>query len=292
MDVLWFRLSRKPTDPDDSDGLLRPGPHPRHDQPRRLLAVRPRHPEGRRRRDPRAAASRPFATALAAIAPFARDRVGELRNWDDVKLLTVRVDRLERWYRPGLLCIGDAAHAMSPIGGVGINLAIQDAVGAANLLAAPLGAGRVTTDDLGACRAAASLAHPRHPVDSSRRSAAHRRPDPRRRGPVPPAAGRSGCSNAFPCSAASPPASSAWASAPSTSTRRTQARVEGRCVAASSSKSRVDGHVYGAAMASASRRASLDGGEAQTRVGPSRRERPARGIATQSGRLSSSYVSS
>ncbi len=64
--------------------------------------------------------------------------MNELESWDDVKLLTVRVDRARRWYRPGLLCIGDAAHAMSPIGGVGINLAIQDAVAAANLLAAPL----------------------------------------------------------------------------------------------------------------------------------------------------------
>jgi 2-polyprenyl-6-methoxyphenol hydroxylase-like FAD-dependent oxidoreductase len=73
---------------------------------------------------------------------------GALSSWDEVKLLTVRVDRLTRWFRPGLLCIGDAAHAMSPVGGVGINLAIQDAVAAANLLAAPLRAGRVGLDDL------------------------------------------------------------------------------------------------------------------------------------------------
>jgi len=73
---------------------------------------------------------------------------GGLRDWDEVKLLTVRVDRLETWFRPGLLCIGDAAHAMSPVGGVGINLAIQDAVAAANLLAAPLRAGRVGVEDL------------------------------------------------------------------------------------------------------------------------------------------------
>ncbi len=66
------------------------------------------------------------------LAPFLRDRVGELQDWDDIKLLTVAVDRLERWWRPGLLCIGDSAHAMSPVGGVGINLAIQDAVAAAN----------------------------------------------------------------------------------------------------------------------------------------------------------------
>ena len=77
-----------------------------------------------------------FRASIAAIVPFLHDRVGELRDWNDIKLLTVLVDRLRRWYRPGLLCIGDAAHAMSPIGGVGINLAIQDAVAAANILAA------------------------------------------------------------------------------------------------------------------------------------------------------------
>ena len=76
--------------------------------------------------------------------------VGELYDWEPIKLLTVQVDRLRQWYRPGLLCIGDAAHAMSPVGGVGINLAIQDAVAASNLLAAPLRDGRLTTEDL--CR--------------------------------------------------------------------------------------------------------------------------------------------
>jgi 2-polyprenyl-6-methoxyphenol hydroxylase-like FAD-dependent oxidoreductase len=75
---------------------------------------------------------------IAALAPFVRDRVGELDDWHEIKLLTVQVDRLRRWYRQNLLCIGDAAHAMSPVGGVGINLAIQDAVAAANLLTEPL----------------------------------------------------------------------------------------------------------------------------------------------------------
>jgi len=78
---------------------------------------------------------------MAAVAPALRDRVAELKDWGDVSLLTVTIDRLTRWYRPGLVCIGDAAHAMSPMGGVGINLAIQDAVAAANILAATL-AGR------------------------------------------------------------------------------------------------------------------------------------------------------
>src|SRR5205823_6047714 len=85
----------------------------------------------------------------ARVAQLAhRSGVPELRTWDDVKLLTVKVDRLRRWYRPGLLFIGDAAHAMSPMGGVGINLAIQDAVAAANILAEPLRARRLTTADL------------------------------------------------------------------------------------------------------------------------------------------------
>jgi 2-polyprenyl-6-methoxyphenol hydroxylase-like FAD-dependent oxidoreductase len=79
-----------------------------------------------------------FRANIATLAPYLRDRLDELASWDDIKLLTVRVDRLRRWHRPGLLCIGDAAHAMSPIGGVGINLAIQDAVATANILAPAL----------------------------------------------------------------------------------------------------------------------------------------------------------
>jgi 2-polyprenyl-6-methoxyphenol hydroxylase-like FAD-dependent oxidoreductase len=82
-----------------------------------------------------------FRAGIVELAPRLKDRVTELQSWDDIKLLTVKVDRLREWYRPGLLCIGDAAHAMSPIGGVGINLAIQDAVAAANRLADPLRAG-------------------------------------------------------------------------------------------------------------------------------------------------------
>jgi 2-polyprenyl-6-methoxyphenol hydroxylase-like FAD-dependent oxidoreductase len=91
-----------------------------------------------------------FRAGIIDIAPFFRDRVEELRDWSDVKLLTVRADRLLQWYRPGLVCIGDAAHAMSPIGGVGVNLAIQDAVAAGNILSASLRNGTVTVAHLAA----------------------------------------------------------------------------------------------------------------------------------------------
>jgi len=98
----------------------------------------------------RAAGIEAFRTRISAFDPFEPERSRALRSFDDVKLLTVTVDRLERWYRAGFLCIGDAAHAMSPVGGVGINLAIQDAVAAANQLAIPLRDGKLTTADLAA----------------------------------------------------------------------------------------------------------------------------------------------
>jgi 2-polyprenyl-6-methoxyphenol hydroxylase-like FAD-dependent oxidoreductase len=89
-----------------------------------------------------------FRARIVEVAPFLRDRMAELRDWNDLKLLTVKVNRLRQWYRPGLVCIGDAAHAMSPVGGIGINLAIQDAVAAANILAGPLREGTVSTANL------------------------------------------------------------------------------------------------------------------------------------------------
>jgi 2-polyprenyl-6-methoxyphenol hydroxylase-like FAD-dependent oxidoreductase len=93
-----------------------------------------------------------FRRRVVELLPWLADRVDAVRSLDDVKLLSVRLDRLARWHRPGLLCIGDAAHAMSPIGGVGINLAVQDAVAAARLLAAPLRRGAVTPADLARVR--------------------------------------------------------------------------------------------------------------------------------------------
>jgi 2-polyprenyl-6-methoxyphenol hydroxylase-like FAD-dependent oxidoreductase len=85
-----------------------------------------------------------FREGLAAVAPFLSGRLDQLKSWNDIKLLSVAIDHLRQWSRTGLLCIGDAAHAMSPVGGVGINLAIQDAVAAANILAEPLLRGEVT----------------------------------------------------------------------------------------------------------------------------------------------------
>jgi 2-polyprenyl-6-methoxyphenol hydroxylase-like FAD-dependent oxidoreductase len=149
IDVLWMRLSKKPGDPGQTLGRINHG---------RMLVTLDRgdywqcafviRKGGFDRVRERGLAS--FRDDIVRIAPFLGDRVAELDDWDDVKLLTVAVDRLERWWRPGLLCIGDCAHAMSPIGGVGINLAIQDAVAAANILARPLLNGSLTDRDLAA----------------------------------------------------------------------------------------------------------------------------------------------
>jgi 2-polyprenyl-6-methoxyphenol hydroxylase-like FAD-dependent oxidoreductase len=98
--------------------------------------------------DVRRAGLAQFCAQLGRTMPLFADRVGELTSWDQIKLLTVAVDRLACWHRRGLLCIGDAAHAMSPIGGVGINLAVQDAVAAANILWQPLRAGTLGEDAL------------------------------------------------------------------------------------------------------------------------------------------------
>jgi len=147
MDVLWFRLSRRSSDPGDPVGRFDAG---------RIFIMLNRSdywqcgfviPKGSRDQL-QGQGLQAFRDAVVQLAPFMADRVDELHDWEPIKLLTVQVDRLRQWYRPGLLCIGDAAHAMSPVGGVGINLAIQDAVATANLLAAPLRDGPVTTEDL------------------------------------------------------------------------------------------------------------------------------------------------
>jgi 2-polyprenyl-6-methoxyphenol hydroxylase-like FAD-dependent oxidoreductase len=147
MDVLWFRLSRRPDDVAPPLGRVDAGrifiAFDRGDQWQCGYVIAKGQADAIRARGLDA-----FRADVARLAPFAAGHVGEIRSWDDVKLLTVRVDRLERWDRPGLLCIGDAAHAMSPIGGVGINLAVQDAVAAANRLAAPLRERRLTPEDL------------------------------------------------------------------------------------------------------------------------------------------------
>ena len=147
MDVMWFRLSRKLGDPDETFGHIEGG---------RMMVMLNRKdywqcayviPKDSADEVKRAGLDK-FRATVGEMSPFTRDRLEEIESWDTVRLLTVAVDRLRHWYRPGLLCIGDAAHAMSPIGGVGINLAVQDAVAAANILAEPLRRETVTIDTL------------------------------------------------------------------------------------------------------------------------------------------------
>ncbi len=137
MDVLWMRLSKRPDDPSQILGRVDPG---------HILVLLDRGnywqcafviPKGAFSEVQKKGLDS-FRADLAGLAPYLGNRVHELKDWNDIKLLTVAVDRLRQWYKPGLLAIGDAAHAMSPVGGVGINLAIQDAVAAANILSAPL----------------------------------------------------------------------------------------------------------------------------------------------------------
>jgi 2-polyprenyl-6-methoxyphenol hydroxylase-like FAD-dependent oxidoreductase len=147
MDVLWMRLSRRPGDPGQTLGRFDAG---------RVFVMLNREdywqcafviPKGGLD-EIRSRGLEFFRNEIARLAPYLRDRTEELKDWSDVKLLSVSIDRLRRWHRPGLLCIGDAAHAMSPVGGVGINLAIQDAVAAANILAPRFEQGTVCEDDL------------------------------------------------------------------------------------------------------------------------------------------------
>jgi 2-polyprenyl-6-methoxyphenol hydroxylase-like FAD-dependent oxidoreductase len=149
IDVLWMRVSRDANDPNQTLGRIRAG---------RILVTLDRGdywqcayviPKGALETI-QAKGLPAFRDDLVKVAPFLRGRVDELKDWNDIKLLSVTVDRLRQWSRTGLLCIGDSAHAMSPVGGVGINLAIQDAVAAANLLARPLLGGKVSDAQLDA----------------------------------------------------------------------------------------------------------------------------------------------
>lgn len=149
MDVLWFRLPRQPTDTDQTQGRFIAG---------RIFIMLNRGdywqcafviPKGENQKV-RAAGLDAFQKSVGELVPFEAARAKLITDFDDVKLLSVQIDRLKKWWRPGLLCIGDAAHAMSPVGGVGINLAIQDAVATANALAVPLRNGKLTDAHLAA----------------------------------------------------------------------------------------------------------------------------------------------
>jgi 2-polyprenyl-6-methoxyphenol hydroxylase-like FAD-dependent oxidoreductase len=142
IDALWFRLPRREEDPEETSGYIGAGKVlvliNRGDYWQTAYVI----PKGADRRV-REAGLEAFRRSIGEAVPYVSDRTDELRDWEQVKLLSVQIDHLRRWHRPGLLCIGDAAHAMSPVGGVGINLAIQDAVAAANALAKPLLEGSV-----------------------------------------------------------------------------------------------------------------------------------------------------
>ena len=147
IDVLWFHLARQPSDPENALGYINFG--------RVLILInrvdyfqcgyligKGQFLEMQQR------GLEAFHSSIAQLAPFLADRTAELDSWDKLKLLTVQINHLQRWSIPGLLCIGDAAHAMSPVGGIGINIALQDAVAAANMLSEPLLTGTLTEHDL------------------------------------------------------------------------------------------------------------------------------------------------
>lgn len=145
MDVLWFRLKWRPGDPRELFGVFRKGLMMAMIYRGDYWQVAYLMPKGA---SPKGGSLEEFKERIVTAQPRLREHVNDLTSWDDTSELDVRVDRLETWWRTGLLCIGDAAHAMSPAGGVGINLAVADAVAAANILCAPLQQGRVTDRDL------------------------------------------------------------------------------------------------------------------------------------------------
>ena len=175
IDVLWFRISRQPSDPEIGIGYVNYG---------RLIVLINRidyfqtayiiakggfdqiQQDGLDQ----------FHASLERIVPFLAGRTAEIDSWDKVKLLSVQINHLERWSRPGLLCIGDAAHAMSPVGGIGINIAVQDAVATANLLTEPLRTGTLTAR---ASRAGPALSRRRRPQHAACTGSRPPRPQPR-----------------------------------------------------------------------------------------------------------------
>ena len=152
MDVLWFRISHRSGDTTESMGRFDRGSIlvtlDRGDYWQCAYVIAKGSADAIK-----AAGIERFRQRIVELMPFLAERVGELATVDDLKLLTVGVERLDKWWKPGLLCIGDAAHTMSPIGGVGVNIAVQDAVAAANILAAPLREGRLKDSDLAAVQA-------------------------------------------------------------------------------------------------------------------------------------------
>ena len=225
VDVLWFRLPKPTRRPPATLGLprrRRPGPHHR---PRRLLPGRDADPEGRldriRARGPAGAASR-----LVRAAPVLRDVVGALQSLGPGQAAVGAGQPARRWYRPGLLCIGDAAHAMSPAFGVGVNYAVQDAIATANLLAADCAEGRCDRARTGAGAAAAraaGAADAADPAGAAPPGGPPRRPcdaGPRATLPAPGTAARTRRA-ARSCSGSTRAPRRAWASAPSGCARTT-----------------------------------------------------------------------
>ncbi len=151
MDVLWFRAGRRPDEIENVFARLEPG---------KMMVTFDRgtywqcaYVIAKGQYDAvKARGLDAFQSDVVATAPMLRSGIADVKSWDDVKLLTVAINRMKRWTRPGLLCIGDAAHAMSPVGGVGVNLAVQDAVATANLLAAKLAKGCPDENELDAVR--------------------------------------------------------------------------------------------------------------------------------------------
>ncbi len=169
IDVLWFRLSRRNSDTEDTGGHIEAG---------KMMVMLNRGdywqcayviPKGGIETVKREGLAK-FRERVVELSPFLSDRIDEIKSFDDVKLLTVAIDRLRQWHKPGLLCIGDAAHAMSPVGGVGVNLAVQDAVAAANILAEPLRAGAVTSAHLAAVQARRDLPDAGYPAHAGDRA--------------------------------------------------------------------------------------------------------------------------